>query len=80
MILGKGAAHARAEGPLRALVESLGLPFVATAMGRGVVSDASPLCANAARSMALAQADVVLVVGARCACLPLLLCWFFCSP
>lgn len=32
-----------------------------------MVPDDSPLCANAARSMALAGADVALVFGARCA-------------
>lgn len=34
-------------------------------MGRGMVPDDHPLCANAARSMALAKADVVVVAGAR---------------
>lgn len=47
------------------LVSRFSLPFLATSMGRGVVPDDSPLCVNAARSMALAQADVALVVGAR---------------
>ena len=65
LVVGKGAACGQAEGPLRQLAEAAGLPFLATAMGRGVVPDDSPLCVNAARSMALAQADVALVVGAR---------------
>ncbi|PRW45703.1 2-hydroxyacyl- lyase isoform A [Chlorella sorokiniana] len=65
LVVGKGAGYAQAEGPLRQLAEAAGLPFLATAMGRGVVPDDSPLCANAARSMALGQADVALVVGAR---------------
>jgi 2-hydroxyacyl-CoA lyase 1 len=65
VVLGKGAALGRAEEAVRKLVEAAGLPFLATAMGRGVVPDSSPLCANAARSMALGQADVALVVGAR---------------
>lgn len=65
LVVGKGAALGRAEGPLRQLVEAGGLPFLATAMGRGVVPDDAPLCANAARSMALGQADVALVCGAR---------------
>lgn len=67
LVVGKGAALGRAEGPLRQLVEAAGLPFLATAMGRGVVPDDAPLCANAARSMALGQADVAVVCGARCA-------------
>ncbi|KAL4431652.1 hypothetical protein ABPG77_001494 [Micractinium sp. CCAP 211/92] len=65
LVVGKGAALGRAEGPLRQLVEAAGLPFLATAMGRGVVPDDAPLCANAARSMALGQADVAVVCGAR---------------
>ncbi len=65
LVLGKGSGYAQAEGPLRELAEAAGLPVLATAMGRGVVPDDSPLCANAARSMALGQADVALVVGAR---------------
>lgn len=65
LVVGKGAGYAQAEGPLRQLAEAAGLPFLATAMGRGVLPDDSPLCANAARSMALGQADVALVVGAR---------------
>lgn len=34
-------------------------------MARGVVPDDHPLCANAARSLALSQADVALVVGSQ---------------
>ncbi len=64
-IVGKGAAYARAEAPLRALVAATGLPFLATSMGRGVVSDEDARCANAARSAALAGADVALVFGGR---------------
>lgn len=73
LVVGKGAAFGQAEAPLRQLVEAAGLPFIATAMGRGVVPDNSPLCVNAARSMALGQADVAIVVGARsasCCCRP----------
>lgn len=65
LVVGKGAALGGAEGPLRALVEAARLPFLATAMGRGVVPDDDALCANAARSLALGQADVAVVCGAR---------------
>ena len=64
-MVGKGAAYARADGGLRGLVDAAGLPFLATAMGRGVVSDSHPSSVQAARSAALRGADVVLVVGAR---------------
>eukprot|EP00897_Mesotaenium_endlicherianum_P001322 jgi/Mesen1/1217/ME000129S00316 len=65
VVVGKGAAYARAEEPLREFVEAARIPFVATPMGKGVLPDAHALSAGAARSLALAAADVVLVVGAR---------------
>ena len=65
LIIGKGAAYARAEVELQKLVESCGIPFLPTPMGKGVLPDSHPLCAGAARSLALAQCDVALVVGAR---------------
>ena len=46
-------------------VRSTGLPFVPTPMGKGVVPDSSPHNVSAARSTALKEADVVLVLGAR---------------
>ena len=64
VVVGTGAALARAEAPLRALITSWQVPFISASMARGVVPDNHPLCANAARSLALAQADVVLVFGA----------------
>lgn len=66
IVLGKGAAMARAEGPAAALLEVLQAPFLGTAMGRGVLPDSHALNVNAARSTALAQADVAVIVGARC--------------
>lgn len=65
IVVGKGAAWARAEAPLRALAEATGIPVLATAMGRGVVPDTYPHAANAARSLALGGADVAVVFGAR---------------
>lgn len=67
VVIGKGAAYSQADQALRALVDATGLPFLATAMGRGVVPDSHPNNVNAARSLALAQADVALIFGARCA-------------
>lgn len=57
---------ARAEVAARALLDMWEVPFLCTAMGRGLVADTHPCCVNAARSTALAQADVAVVVGARC--------------
>jgi len=64
-VVGKGAALSQADQALTRLVEATGLPFLATAMGRGVVPDSHPACVNAARSLALAKADVAIVFGAR---------------
>ena len=65
VVIGKGAAYARAENPIRALIDNTGLPFVPTPMGKGVVADSNPRNFSAARSTALKEADVVLVLGAR---------------
>lgn len=65
IIIGKGAAYAQAEGCLREFVEMSGLPFLPTPMGKGVLPDDHPNCVAAARSRALLQADVILLIGAR---------------
>lgn len=65
IVFGKGAAFSRAEGALKNLVESTGIPFLATPMAKGILPDAHPLSASAARSLAIGEADVALVVGAR---------------
>uniref|UniRef100_A0A1A8EC95 2-hydroxyacyl-CoA lyase 1 n=1 Tax=Nothobranchius kadleci TaxID=1051664 RepID=A0A1A8EC95_NOTKA len=65
VIIGKGAAYGRAEAVLREFVETSGLLFLPTPMGKGVVPDDHPNCVSAARSRALLQADVVLLLGAR---------------
>ncbi|XP_006840075.1 PREDICTED: 2-hydroxyacyl-CoA lyase 1 isoform X4 [Chrysochloris asiatica] len=65
LIIGKGAAYARAEASLRKLVEQCKLPFLPTPMGKGVVPDNHPNCVSAARSRALQFADVIVLFGAR---------------
>lgn len=65
VVIGKGAAYSQADAALRAFCKATQLPFLATAMGRGVVPDDAAGCVNAARSLALAQADVAIVFGAR---------------
>ncbi|KAL5336707.1 thiamine pyrophosphate enzyme, N-terminal TPP binding domain-containing protein [Aspergillus crustosus] len=65
IIVGKGAAYARAESGIRQLVDKTQIPFLPTPMGKGVVPDSHPLNASSARSAALKNADVVLVLGAR---------------
>ncbi|CAO2209370.1 unnamed protein product [Urochloa humidicola] len=65
VVIGKGAAYARAEEAIRKFVDTTGIPFLPTPMGKGVVPDSHPLSATAARSLAIGHCDVALVVGAR---------------
>ncbi|KAF1811249.1 thiamine pyrophosphate-requiring enzyme [Eremomyces bilateralis CBS 781.70] len=65
VIFGKGAAYGRAELAIRELVGRTGIPFLPSPMGKGVVPDSHPLNISSARSAALKNADVVLVLGAR---------------
>eukprot|EP01111_Echinosteliopsis_oligospora_P017180 TRINITY_DN7365_c0_g1_i1.p1 TRINITY_DN7365_c0_g1~~TRINITY_DN7365_c0_g1_i1.p1 ORF type:complete len:552 (+),score=172.41 TRINITY_DN7365_c0_g1_i1:97-1752(+) len=65
VIIGKGAAYARADLELLKFLEKTNIPFLASPMGKGVVPDTHPLCVGASRSLALKKADVIMVVGAR---------------
>ncbi|RKP04482.1 thiamine diphosphate-binding protein, partial [Thamnocephalis sphaerospora] len=65
IVIGKGAAYARAESEVRELVNLTGIPFLPTPMGKGVVPDDDMRCASAARSLVLKESDVILVLGAR---------------
>lgn len=65
MIIGKGAAYARAEDELLKFVTTHSIPFINMAMAKGVISDNHALCVNAARALSLGNADVVMLVGAR---------------
>ncbi|XP_055924701.1 2-hydroxyacyl-CoA lyase 1-like [Argiope bruennichi] len=65
VVIGKGSAYSHAENPVRQFIEQHQIPFLPTPMGKGVVSDRSPLCVSSARSKALARADVILLLGAR---------------
>jgi len=65
IILGKGAAYAQADAPIRALIENTGIPFLPMSMAKGLLPDTHPQCAGAARSTVLKESDVVLLIGAR---------------
>ncbi len=65
IILGKGAAYAQADDVVRAFVEKSGIPYVPMSMAKGLLPDTHPQSAGAARSTALKDSDVVLLVGAR---------------
>lgn len=65
IILGKGAAYAQADNSIRAFVEASGIPYLPMSMAKGLLPDDHPLSAGAARSLALKESDVVIMVGAR---------------
>ena len=65
IILGKGAAYAQADADIRAFVETSGIPYLPMSMAKGLLPDTHAQSASAARSFVLAEADVVMLVGAR---------------
>jgi oxalyl-CoA decarboxylase len=65
IVLGKGAAYAQADSVIREFVESTGIPFLPMSMAKGLLPDSHPQSVAAARSLAIARADAVLLVGAR---------------
>ncbi|KAI4236848.1 MAG: hypothetical protein L6R40_006037 [Gallowayella cf. fulva] len=65
IVIGKGAAYARASDPINALISKRQIPFLPTPMGKGVLPDGHPLNTASARSTALREADIVLLLGAR---------------
>lgn len=64
ILVGKGAAWSDAGPAIEKLVD-LGIPYVCAPMARGTLPDDHPNFANAARSQALAGADVVVMFGGR---------------
>src|SRR5205814_9314111 len=65
VLIGKGMAWSRAEDEVRAFIERTQLPFLRSPMGKGVMPDDHPLSVAAARTLALQNADVVFLMGAR---------------
>ncbi len=65
IVLGKGAAYAQADADIRALIEKTGIPYLPMSMAKGLLPDTHQQSASAARSYVLAEADVVMLVGAR---------------
>ncbi|HPG21974.1 MAG TPA: oxalyl-CoA decarboxylase [Amaricoccus sp.] len=65
IILGKGAAYAQADDLVRGFVEKTGIPYIAMSMAKGLLPDTHPQYAGAARSLALKEADTVMLIGAR---------------
>ncbi len=65
ILLGKGAAYAQADADIRALVEKTGIPYLPMSMAKGLLPDTHAQSASACRSFVLAEADVVMLIGAR---------------
>ena len=65
ILLGKGAAYAQVDADIRALVEKTGIPYLPMSMAKGLLPDTHDQSAAAARSYVLAEADVVMLIGAR---------------
>jgi oxalyl-CoA decarboxylase len=65
IVLGKGAAYAQADADIKSLIEKTGIPYLPMSMAKGLLPDTHDLCASAARSFVLPEADVVLLIGAR---------------
>ncbi|HEY2105474.1 MAG TPA: oxalyl-CoA decarboxylase [Candidatus Binataceae bacterium] len=65
IVLGKGAAYAQADADIRRFIEQTGIPFLPMSMAKGLLPDDHPQSAAAARSYALAEADGVMLIGAR---------------
>ncbi|MCE3271878.1 MAG: oxalyl-CoA decarboxylase [Ramlibacter sp.] len=65
VILGKGAAYAQADADIKTFIEKSGIPYLPMSMAKGLLPDNHAQSASAARSYVLAEADVVMLVGAR---------------
>ncbi|MFP6558722.1 oxalyl-CoA decarboxylase [Paraburkholderia sp. B3] len=65
ILLGKGAAYAQVDAPIRALIEKTGIPYLPMSMAKGLLPDTHEQSASAARSFVLAESDAVLLIGAR---------------
>lgn len=64
ILIGKGAAWSEAGPALKELVD-LGIPYICAPMARGTLPDDHPNFANAARSEALGNADLIVMFGGR---------------
>uniref|UniRef100_A0A1B6DJS5 2-hydroxyacyl-CoA lyase n=1 Tax=Clastoptera arizonana TaxID=38151 RepID=A0A1B6DJS5_9HEMI len=65
VIIGKGAAYSRSEVEIQKFIEQSRLPVLPTPMGKGVIPDESIFNVASARTLALQEADLILLFGAR---------------
>lgn len=64
LVAGGGVYWSKAEAPMVRFLEALDIPIVMNGMGRGTVPADHELAVSRARSVALQEADLVLVAGA----------------
>lgn len=65
IILGKGAAYAQVDDKIKKLIETTGIPYYPTSMGKGLMPDDGPLSAISCRHTIMGKSDVVMIIGAR---------------
>jgi 2-hydroxyacyl-CoA lyase 1 len=65
MIIGKGVRWSEAYLTVTRLIDTFNIPFMASPMGRGYLSDQHRCCFNEARTLLQSKADVILIAGAR---------------
>ncbi|TCD53626.1 oxalyl-CoA decarboxylase [Alloscardovia theropitheci] len=65
VIVGKGAASARAEKEVKELIDTLNVPYLPMSMAKGLIPDDDSHSAAAARSYSLKNADTIILLGAR---------------
>jgi acetolactate synthase-1/2/3 large subunit len=65
IVSGSGVLWSKAWDALREFVDRAGVPFYTTPLSRGVIPEDHELSFPAARSTAMREADVVLIVGTR---------------
>lgn len=63
IVIGKGALNG--SSIINKLIDDLQIPFLPTPMGKGIVPDFNKLNVSSARSLAIKNADIVLLFGAR---------------
>ena len=64
-IIGRGVRWDNAYEELKYLIEEFSIPFTTSPMAQGFISDRHSLCYNSINAQLFAQADVIVVIGAR---------------
>lgn len=65
VIIGKGAAYSQADEKVKNFIEKSNIPYLPMSMAKGLLPDDHELCAASARGFVLANADTVMLLGAR---------------